>query len=526
MKALPYGRLALLAGSLGWAPIVPAEMNRPTLNRGEFDKKLSRDTSLLPSAARGVGGYADVVQRVLPSVVSIGTYSRTPRQSWDFNFHQDDLNRLPPLLRDFFEDWMGPRPFRGPRDGPRPKSPQSIQTGLGSGVILTADGYILTNNHVVDAGDELKVSLSGKAKQFPAKVIGSDPQTDIALIKIEAEGLTPATLGDSTKLRVGDLVLAVGSPLGLEGSVTHGIVSGLGRSDLGIIGKGAGELPGYENFIQTDAAINPGNSGGPLLDEHGRVIGLNAAIETRSGMFAGIGLAIPATMAIAVARDLLEEGKVERGFLGIEMGLPDASLLEHLQLEPGSAVIVNAVLDSSPAAAAGFQEGDALVAINDQKITSPAQIRLMISALRAGTEVRFEVLRFQEKTQQAEPLTLTARLAALPPQPSSKNPRKFSAPSPSPSGDHFLPGISMANATPALRQEYNLPEDVAGVVVTSVDQDSPVAASLTEGDLIVQVNRHPVGDVADALAHRGPENRPVYLKIHRDGGVKFVIIKR
>ena len=522
MKTRATCRGALLAAALASAPPSGAEMNRPHLSQGDFDKKLTRDTAVLPPSARGVGGYADVVQRILPSVVSIATYSRTPGRAWGFHFQQDDLDQLPPMLRDFFGDWIGPRPFQGPRQSRRPKAPQAIQTGLGSGVIITSDGYILTNHHVVDENDELRVSLSGKTKQFPAKVIGTDPQTDIALIKIEAEGLAPATLGDSAKLRVGDLVLAIGCPLGLEGSVTHGIVSGLGRSDLGIIGKGTGDAPGYENFIQTDAAINPGNSGGPLLDEHGRVIGLNAAIETRSGMFAGIGLAIPVTMAVAVACDLLEDGKVERGFLGIEMGLPDASLLDQLGLEPGGAVVVNAVVEGSPAAAAGFQEGDAIITINDQKIASPAQIRLLISALHAGTEVRFGVLRFQEKSSQAEPLTLTARLATLPSQPDSREPPK---PSPTALGDRFLPGVSIANLTPALIQEYHLPEDVQGVVVTAVEPDSPVASNLNEGDLIVQVNRHPVPDVAAALAHRGPSDRSVYLKIHREGGVKFVIIK-
>jgi len=401
-----------------------------------------------------------------------------------------------------------------------------VQTGLGSGVIFTADGYILTNNHVVDNADELKVEIAGTGKEYIAKVVGTDPQTDVALIKVDAEGLTPATIGDSSQVRVGDVVLAIGSPMGLEQSVTHGIISGLGRSELGIIGKTNPGQAGYENFIQTDAAINPGNSGGPLMDERGRVVGLNAAIETRSGMFAGIGLAIPINMALSVARDLLEGGKVQRGFLGIEMDSLDASMAEYLGLEHGSGVLVNSVMPDSPAAKAGFHEGDAIVAINDQKVTGPAQLRLIVSSNHPGTDVKFRVVRYNDQLKHPEQMDLRATLRPLPEKPGLK-PEKESSEEVAPkSGEHFIKGVTIENLTEEVRHEYNISNEVDGVIVTAVEKNSAASGVLEEGDLIVQINRRAVKNVAEATAGKSGPGEAMHLKILRNGRTKFVIVKR
>jgi len=518
-------RIAFLAGGglLAASLVLAAEMARPKMSAEEFDRKLNRDATPLEGSGRKSTGYAEVVRRILPSVVSIGSYSKNPKRVFDIS--PDDLDRLPPLLRDFFGDWLDRRGPETPRGRQRQLPKKPVQTGLGSGIILTADGYILTNNHVVDGADELKVQVAGKEREFSAKVIGTDPQTDVALIKIDATGLAPAVIGDSTRLSVGDIVLAIGSPMGLEQSVTHGIVSGLGRSELGIIGNIETGQPGYENFIQTDAAINPGNSGGPLLDEHGRVVGLNAAIETRSGMFAGIGLAIPINLAVSVVRDLLETGKVQRGFLGIEMDRLDASMADFLGLEHEGGVIVNGVVEDSPATKAGFKEGDAIVSVNDQKVASPAQLRLIVSAHHPGTEVKFGVVRFNETSRQPDRISLTARLKPLPDMTGATTEKGRSKDEAAEPDGRFLKGITIENLKDDLRKTYNIENDVEGVIVTSVEEKSPAAEVLERGDVIVQVNRKPVKNVADAIAGKGEAGSPIRLKILRNGRTKFIVVK-
>jgi serine protease Do len=512
---------ALLAASA----VLIAEMARPKVSGAEFEKKLTRDSTPVDNGTRKASGYSEVVRRILPSVVSISTYSKNPKRGFSFEFSPEDSDHLPPLFRDFFGDWLERRGNESPRGRQRilPKKP--VQTGLGSGVILTSDGYILTNNHVVDAAEELKVEIAGKGRDYTAKVIGTDPQTDVALIKIEATGLTPATIGDSSKLRVGDIVLAVGSPMGLEQSVTHGIVSGLGRSEIGIIGNAQLGQPGYENFIQTDAAINPGNSGGPLLDELGRVVGLNTAIETRSGMFSGIGLAIPINMSISVVHDLLDTGKVQRGFLGIEMDRLDPSMADYMGLEHEGGIIVNSIVENSPASKAGFQEGDVIVSVNDQKVSNPAHLRLVVSSHRPDTEVKFGVVRYNEKTKHADRIELVARLRPLPDKLGSKMEKKPSGDSSGKPDGSFLKGVSIRNLNDELRKEYNIADDVEGVVVADLDKDSAAAGVLEEGDVIIQVNHKPVKNVTEAMSSKADAGSPVQLKILRNGRTKFVIVK-
>jgi serine protease Do len=525
MKTTKHLKIIIASTSLLAASILLAEMARPPMKGADFDKKLLRDTTETHPSGGPSGGYADVVQRILPSVVSIGTYSKKAGRGFGFDFDNDDLEHLPPMFRDFFGDWLGRREPNAPREKRRPAPSKPVQTGLGSGVILTSDGYILTNNHVVDNADELKVGIPGRGRDYTAKVVGTDPQTDVALIKIDVDDLTPATIGDSSKMRVGDVVLAIGSPMGLEQSVTHGIISGLGRSELGIIGKPQQGQAGYENFIQTDAAINPGNSGGPLLDERGRVVGLNAAIETRSGMFAGIGLAIPINMAISVARDLLEGGKVQRGFLGIEMDSLDSHMADYLGVEHGSGVLVNSIVPDSPAAKAGFHEGDAIIAVNDQKVTGPAQLRLIVSANHPGTEVKFRVVRYNDQLKHAEQMDLTATLRPLPEKVGAKTENKTSEEDASKSGDTFIKGVAIENLTEDLRQEYQVSSEVQGVIVTAVEKNSAAYEALEEGDLIVQINHKQVKNVAEAMAARGAPGEIMRLKILRNGRTKFVIVK-
>jgi serine protease Do len=515
-------------GLLGAAALVIAEADKPKAGVADFDARITRDTTEIRGAGQSMSGFADVVQKVLPSVVSISTFSKKAPHRGPGGLSEDDLNRVPPWFRQWFEDQQGQgEPGQGPNPRKRqvPQPPRKpVQTGLGSGVLLTDNGYIMTNNHVVDGADEVKVMIGDKtAKEYTAKVIGTDPQSDIALIKIDGSGLPHATLGDSSKLRVGDIVLAAGSPMGLEQSVTHGIVSALGRSNMGIIGNG--KQAGFENFIQTDAAINPGNSGGPLVDEQGRVVGINSAIETRSGMFSGIGLAIPINMALNNVHDLLAGGKVERGFLGIQMGEVDPSMAEFLGMKDENGVTVSKIVTDSPAQKAGFEEGDVIISAQGQKVQDLSKLRLTISSLRPGTEVKFEVVRMNETTRKPERKELVAKLDKLPDNPSLALEKPKSG-APKSSANSFLEGVRAENLTDELRQNYNIEKDVQGIVVTSVDEKSQAfKVGLEEGDVIVQVNRRPVTTLAEARECKGQPGEIVQLKINRNGQTKFLAVK-
>ncbi|MEI6534553.1 MAG: Do family serine endopeptidase [Verrucomicrobiaceae bacterium] len=522
----------ILAGTslLGVAALVYSEDAKSKLTSAELEKKITRDTAEIRNANNpSMSGFADVVERILPSVVSINTYSKKAARK-GFNLNEDEMDQLPPMLRPFFEDWLqrhgnGQMPNERNRQAPqRPQKP--VQTGLGSGMLLSEDGYILTNNHVVDGADEIKVMVAGKGKEYAAKVIGADPSTDVALIKIEGTGLPHATIGDSAKLRVGDVVLAVGAPMGLEQSVTHGIVSALGRSAMGIIGSKRGEA-GYENFIQTDAAINPGNSGGPLVDTQGRVIGINSAIETQSGMFAGIGLAIPINMAMSVVHDLVDTGKVERGFLGIQMDPVEPSMSEFLGLKDENGVTVTRIVDGSPAAKAGFEEGDVIVSADDQKIADPTKLRLMISSHHPGVDVKFGIVRFNEASKKPERKDLVAKLEKLPEKLSAAFEKNKPAPgNPKGAGNAFLEGVKVEELNDDLRQNYKIEADVQGVVVTNVDEKSAAAkVGLQEGDVITQVNRKAVSTMAEARSNKGEAGGAVQLKVLRNGQTKFIVVK-
>jgi serine protease Do len=504
-----------------------ADKHKDKVSVSDFDAKLSRDSSEVRGTGANSSGYAEVVQKIMPSVVSISTYSK---KSGRRSPSEEDLKGVPPWFRQWFEEQQegqGGGQGQTPRKRQAPQQPKKpVQTGLGSGVLLTENGYIMTNNHVVDGADELKVIVGDNAnKEFVAKVIGTDPQSDIALIKIDGSGFPHATIGDSSQLRVGDIVLALGSPMGLDQSVTHGIVSALGRSNMGIISNG--KQAGFENFIQTDAAINPGNSGGPLVDDHGRVVGINSAIETRSGMFSGIGLAIPINMALSNVRDLLAGGKVERGFLGIQMGEVDPSMVDFLGLKDETGVTVSMVVQDSPAQRAGFAEGDVIVSAQGLKVQDLSKLRLMISSQRPGTDVKFGVVRMNEQTRKPERKELVAKLDKLPDNPNLalEKPKQESK-GPKSAANSFLDGVRVENITDELRQNYNLERDLQGVVVTNVDEKSQAfKIGLEEGDVITHVNHKPVVTLSEARENKGQPGEDVLLKIIRNGQTKFLVVK-
>ncbi|WP_236027800.1 DegQ family serine endoprotease [Candidatus Methylacidithermus pantelleriae] len=452
--------------------------------------------------------FAPVVKKVVPSVVKIFTTQkiRVP-EGWGFPFFND------PFFRRFFglpdEDNQGSNPRRVPR------APQQRRAGgLGSGVIVTADGYILTNNHVVDVADEIKVMLGNDKKEFTAKVVGKDPLADIALIKIPARDLPPITFTDSDKAEVGDIVLAVGNPFDLTQTVTMGIISAVGRKDVGI--------EEYEDFIQTDAAINPGNSGGALVDILGRLVGINTAIVSpgRPGNL-GIGFAVPSNMARYAMEQLLAHGRVIRGFLGVSISEVTPELATAFKLPQPTGALVEQVNPDSPAEKAGIKPGDVILEFNGNKVNDPRDLRLAVSQTQPGTRVTLKIWRDgHERVLEA---TLKERET---PEASSGG----SGGEQQPASD-FIPGVEIADLTPLLRQQFGIPPSLQGVLVTNVEPDSPAAGpgrdSLRPGDVIVEVARRPVRSVREVLtvAKQVQEDR-LLLRVWTRNIMHYVVIKR
>ena len=400
-------------------------------------------------AAGRVQSYADVLEPAQRSVVSV---------------YSTKIIKERIAINPFFRQFFGNIP-----DQER----ESRQEGLGSGVIVSADGYILTNNHVVEGADELKVTLADD-RDFMAKVVGTDPKTDVAVLKIEAEGLPTVTLADSDKLRVGDVVFAVGNPLGVGQTVTMGIISAKGRSKLGLLEN----VSGYEDFIQTDAAINMGNSGGALVDARGRLIGINSAIITPSRGSVGIGFAIPVNLARFIMNSLVETGAVARGFLGVTGGdALTADLAEQLGLKRDArGVVVTEIEPGSPADEAGLRRSDVVVALNGQIVNSWEELRLIVAQTLPGSEAKLRVMR------DGKPRDLKVAMGRV-----VENP------------DELFAGVDVAPLGPDIRRRLGLNDPrVTGLVITRVAEDSPHRDRLGQGQVVLEVNRGPVPDLKSA----------------------------
>jgi serine protease Do len=449
--------------------------------------------------ARAVTSYAPIIKRAAPSVVNIYS-TRTVR-----------MRRLPmmpffddPMFRQFVPEDAYPnnpgRPNRGGRNRQNDNTVTRTERSLGSGVIVSTDGYILTANHVVEGADPdgVKVALASGGKEFTARIVGTDPPTDVAVLKIDAKDLSAITLADSDLLEVGDVVLAIGNPFGVGQTVTTGIVSGIGRTSLGIIREG------YENFIQTDAAINQGNSGGALIDAEGRLIGINTAIFSPNGGSAGVGFAVPVNLARMVMERLVKFGKVTRGYLGIGLQpeiTPD--LAESFNLPDESGAMVASVTANTPAAKAGLQRGDVIREVDGKKIADRDQLRLSISQTAPGTKVTMKILRSEPGKKPAEK-TLTTTLDALPEDLASAGSRPESGrEEKSSSTPDSLDGVEVSDLDSTTRRQLRVPSDVQGAVVTNVDEDSNAAKAgpigLRQGDVILEINREPVHNGADAV---------------------------
>ncbi|HKV78705.1 MAG TPA: DegQ family serine endoprotease [Candidatus Sulfotelmatobacter sp.] len=431
-------------------------------------------------------GFASVFKPALPAVVSIAS-SRIVK-----------VPQMPFFNNPFFQQFFGGQLPRGPQE--------QREGGLGSGVIISPDGYILTNNHVIDKATDIKVMLADK-RQFPGKVIGADPKTDIAVVKIAATDLPTITLGDSSKLQVGDYAFAIGNPFGVGETGTMGIISATGRNSL--------DIEDYEDFIQTDAAINPGNSGGALLNIRGELIGINTAILSGgSGGNQGIGFAIPINMAKHVMDEILKHGKVERGYIGvgIQEVTPDLAKAFNVPTEKGA--LVGNVEHNSPGAKAGLQRGDVITELDGQAISGPNDLRLKVGSMTPGTTVHLKVLR----NGQSRDMSLTLGEAPAG-KGASNSPAEAAENSP-------MRGVQVDDLTASTRQQLGLGSDVNGVVVTDVPDASAAAeAGLQRGDVIEQLNRGSVNSVADyqrLIRQAGKE--PLVLLINRGGNTTFMVV--
>jgi len=399
-----------------------------------------------------------------------------------------------------FEDFFGEDFFErfAPRGGEG-----FVRRGQGSGFVVSADGLVLTNNHVVDGASEVRVQLAdGRTRE--AEVVGTDPSTDLALLRVEADGLTPVRFGDSDALRVGSWVVAVGNPLGLTSTMTAGVVSATGRTGVGIAD--------YEDFIQTDAAINPGNSGGPLVNLRGEVVGVNTAIATRTGGNMGIGFAIPSNMAVSVFEQLRDEGVVTRGWLGVVIQDLTPGLAESFGFEGLDGALVSQVNSGGPAEKAGLREGDIIVAFDGQPVASVDGLRLRVAAVRPGSEVRVTVVREGERRD------LRVRVGRL-----DERGRAAAPAGESDTADRL--GLGLRPLDPELADRLGL-EGERGVLVTSVEPMSPAAAAgLRPRDLITHVENKPV-DTPERFAELvGRAERGVRLTVRTGSAQRFVFLR-
>jgi Do/DeqQ family serine protease len=453
-----------------------------------------------PDAAAGAQGaavnsYAGVVKRVAPAVVTINAQRRvSARQESPFGDN--------PLLEEFFGG-------QGRGRGQQPRRERRA-AALGSGVIVSADGYILTNHHVIEGAEQIKVELND-GRTLDAQVVGSDEPSDLAVLKVGGSNLPTLRLGDSDRVEVGDVVLAVGNPLGIGQTVTTGIISAKGRQT----GSGDGS---FEDFLQTDAPINQGNSGGALVNMNGELIGINSQILSRSGGSIGIGFAIPSNMAGSVMEQLVKTGEVRRGQLGVVVQKVTSDIGESLGLGEARGVIVSEVQPGSAAERAGLKRGDVITALNGAAVNDPNAFRNRVASVRPGTETRLDIVRGGRETQ------VRAVLGEVKVE-KVKAEVEESAQTP-PKEETGILGLSVEPLTPQVAGRRGIQGATGGLVVTRVDDAGPAAdAGLERGDVIMEVNQRAVGSIAELKsAVEGAGTRPALLLVNRRGATVYMTV--
>ena len=439
---------------------------------GKKKPTLHLDKTPLSDARGGVVlSYADVVEPVQKAVVSIYSTKKVRERV-----------RLNPLFREFFPHLDQER--------------QRTEEGLGSGVIVSTDGYILTNNHVIEGADELKVSLAD-GRDFVGRVIGTDPKTDVAVIKIDEEKLPVVTIADSDKIRVGDVVFAIGNPLRVGQTVTMGIVSAKGRS-VGILG----DIGGYEDYIQTDAAINMGNSGGALVDARGRLVGINSAIISPSRGNIGIGFAIPVNLAASIMNSLIETGTVARGYLGVSTEVVTPEVAEQLELPAGvKGVVVTDIIPDKAADKAGLKRTDVIVAVGDHSVSSVEELRLLIAQMGPGSTAKIRILRGGKER------VVDVKLDKVDDKP-----------------DELFAGVEVKPLTAEDRRRLGIDTRVTGLLITTVEADSPFVQQLAPNMVIIEINRTSVTDLAAAKEALLLQPSRALLALYARGTVRFVVV--
>ena len=449
------------------------------------EKVISQDAAKL--LGKLSDALAEVAEIARPSVVNISTTTTVSMENHPYGDFFND-----PFFRHFFGDQFDHR-------GQKRKFKSSA---LGSGVIVSENGYILTNNHVVKGADEIKVILYDK-REFKGTIVGTDSRTDLAVIKIDAKDLPVIRIGESGKLKTGDVVLAIGNPFGLNQTITMGIVSAVGRSNIG--------LADFEDFIQTDAAINPGNSGGALVNTSGELVGINTAIFSTSGGYMGIGFAIPSDMAKSVMESIIKHGKVIRGWLGVSIQNLTPDLAKSLGIKETEGALIAGVEKDSPADKAGLKRGDLIIQINGKKVEDSTGLRNMVSASAPGNKAEIKIIRDQKG------LTLTATLGEFQ---EKKIEKEIGY-------NNVLKGITVQELTPSLRDKMGMPENVNGVIIANISEDSPAQEYLQVNDVILEVNRRAITNIRDyeQVVSKIGEKDSALLLIYRDGASIYISMK-
>jgi serine protease Do len=433
--------------------------------------------------------FSDIVNAVSPSVVNISTTKVVRKETGPF-FDDPFFDFFNP-----FHDFGAPKKWK--------------ERSLGSGVIVSPDGYIITNNHVVEKADEIKVTLFDK-RVFKGRIVGSDPKTDVAIIRIDASNLPVLSWGNSDKLQVGEFVLAIGSPYGLSNTVTMGIISAVGRANVGIAD--------YEDFIQTDAAINPGNSGGPLVNITGELIGINTAIFSRTGGYQGIGFAVPSNMVRLVMDQLIQKGKVTRGWIGVTIQELTPELAQQFGLKKSKGALVSDIVKDSPAAKAGINRGDIIVECNGKEVKDVSSLRNLVSQSKAGSNIALKILRSgKELTVQVNVLELPREVAEVVPDTL-----------PNDSEAKVLTGLAVMDLSREIIRQLGFSREEKGVVVVRVEPGSPAdEAEIKKGDIIKEINKREIDNLAtyNKVLTSLKRNESMLLFINRGGKRFYVILK-
>jgi len=456
----------------------------------------------LPMSPAPSNGFTEVAKAVTPAVVNITTVTVEK---------VSDSRGIPDELRERMEEFFGgpggpsgPRGFRGPQGPGEPREHRG--GGQGSGVIVSPDGYILTNNHVIDGARTVTITLPDK-REFTGKIIGADPKTDLAVVKIEGQNLPTVSWGDATKLQVGEYVLAVGNPFGLNSTVTLGIVSALGRGRMGITQ--------YEDFIQTDAAINPGNSGGALVNTRGELVGINTAIFSQSGGYQGVGFAVPTSMSKPIYDSLVKNGKVVRGFLGVSIQDLNQELTKSFGLKEAKGALVSDVKDDGPAGQAGLKQGDIITTYQGVPVEDAVSLQRQVTKTVVGTKVTIRVIRDGHEKDV---------IVTIGEQPDSTKVAKVE----SGETDYAFAGVAVQDLDRETAKELGVKGKAQGVVVTAVEPESSAEkAGVMRGDVIREINRQPVKSVKEfeKVSSGLKKGENVLILIDRRGNALFLSAK-